>query len=317
LKRKITYGLLTILLIGGLYFVLRFAFGLFTPFNFWTAGQDIKNKKIQIAEIGEMPLNFEQKQKLANSYGFNFYLFGCNVSKDIINGTEYYNNKIIDHLESKFGACWWTKFQNKLDSIDNSVLKTADDKIKLHKLKKLFVVGDFDGDEKKDTIFQHNYSKLSKTEIDNSADPFQNEWNTVVNWFYYQNADLYLTLNKNNQDTLHFGTAQGLYCLINIGDNNADGKDEIALVIDYLDFSRVNSCKIYSLCKDKWKLLKQFGVHEDAFNFTTNKAPLFDNIKDYLEKQNDKWVYKDYSQVGYDKQENVGKMLSLKLNRCK
>ena len=119
LKRKITYGLLTILLFGGIYFGLRFAFGLFTPFNSWTAGQDIKNGKIQIAEIGEMPLNFQQKQKLANSYGFDFYLSGCDVTTDIINGTEYYNKAMVDHLESKYGIGWWTKFQSQLDSIDN------------------------------------------------------------------------------------------------------------------------------------------------------------------------------------------------------
>ena len=176
-------------------------------------------------------------------------------------------------------------------SVDNvTVPKTSDDKIKIHKLEKLFVIGDFDGDEKQDTVLQHNYSRLTKTEIEFSADPFQNEWGTVVKWFYDQDADLYLTINKNNQDTLRLGTAQGLYCLINIGDNNADGKDEIALVIDYLDFSRVNSCKTYSLCKDKWTLLKQFGVHEDAFNFTSDKAPLFDNIKAYLEYGNGKWL---------------------------
>ena len=119
MKRKITYGLLATLLIGGLYFGLRFGFGLFTPFNFWTAKQDIKNGKIQFVEIGEMPLNFVQKQELANSYGFNFYLFGCIVSTDIINGTEYYNKKMVSHLESKFGIGWWTKFQKQLDKIDN------------------------------------------------------------------------------------------------------------------------------------------------------------------------------------------------------
>lgn len=203
-------------------------------------------------------------------------------------------------------------------TVDNSsVPKTEDSKIKLHKLAKLFAVGDFDGDGKKDTIFQHNFSRLTRTEIDNSADPFQNEWDIVVKWFYDQDADLYLAINKNNHNTLHLGTTQGLYCLINIGDNNADGKDEIAFVIDYLDFSRVNSCKIYSLCKGKWALLKQFGVHEDSFNFTSDEAPAFDNIKDYLEKQNGKWVYKDYSQESYVKQEDVGKMLTLNLDRCK
>lgn len=108
---------MTILVLGGLYFGLRFAFGLFTPFNFWTAGQDIKNGKVQIVEIGEMPLNFEQKQNLATTYGFGFYLFGCNVTTDILNGTEYYNKKMFDHLESKYGVGLWTKFQSQLDSI--------------------------------------------------------------------------------------------------------------------------------------------------------------------------------------------------------
>jgi hypothetical protein len=203
-------------------------------------------------------------------------------------------------------------------AVDNSIAtKTTEDKIKLHKLNKLFVAGDFDGDKKQDTVFQHNYSRLTKAEIENSADPFQNEWDTVVKWFYDQNADLYLTINKSDQDTLRLGTAQGLYCLINIGDNNADGKDEIALVVDNLDFSTVNSCEIYSLCKGKWTLLKQFGVHENAFHFTSDKAPLFGNIKEFLEKQNGKWIYKDYSQDGYENQDYVGKMFALKLDSCR
>jgi hypothetical protein len=202
--------------------------------------------------------------------------------------------------------------------VDNSIVTMSNNhKIKLHELKKLFVVGDFNGDGQNDTLFEHNYSRLTRTEIVYSADPFQNEWDTVVKWFYDQDANLYLTINKSNQDTLNLGPAQGLYCLINIGDNNADGKEEIAIVIDYLDFSNVNTCKIYSLCKDKWTLLKQFGVHEDAFNFTSDKAPLFDNIKDYLEKRNDKWFYKDYSKDSYETKEEVGKMLNLKLDSCK
>lgn len=202
--------------------------------------------------------------------------------------------------------------------VDNTTdSKVNDNKIIFHKLEKRFVVGNFDGEGKQDTIFQHNYSRFTKTEIEYSADPFQNEWDTVVKWFYDQDANVYLTINKSNLDTLYLGTAQGLYCLINIGDNNADGKDEIAFVVDYLDFSRVNSCKIFSLCNDKWTLLKKFGVHEDAFNFTSDKAPIFNNIKDFLERQKGKWVYKDYLQDGYETQEEVGEMITLKLDGCK
>jgi len=201
---------------------------------------------------------------------------------------------------------------------DNSAVSaTADNKIKLHKLEKLFVTGDFDGDGKQDTILQHNFSRLTKAEIEYSADPFQNEWDTVVKWFYDQDPDLYLTITKRSTDTLRLGTAQGLYCLINVGDINADSKDEIALVVDYLDFSRVNSCKIYSLCKGKWTLLKEFGVHENSFDFTTEKTPIFESIKGHLEKQNGKWVYKAYSQVNSENQEDSGEMLTLKLDRCK
>lgn len=202
-------------------------------------------------------------------------------------------------------------------AVDNSTVpKTVDNKIGLHKLEKLFVVGDFDGDRKKDTIFQNNYSRLTKTEIKNSADPFQNEWDTVVKWFYDQDADLYLTLNKNNKGTLHLGTAQGLYCLINIGDNNADGKDEIALVIDKLDYSRVNTCKIFSLCNAKWTMLKEFDIYEESFDFSGNKPPIFREIKEFLENKNGQWYYVDYHQE-YEKQEDVGKMLKLKLDKCK
>jgi hypothetical protein len=206
---------------------------------------------------------------------------------------------------------------SRTEKTDVTISKSTNSKIKYHKLQKLFVVGDFEGKGKQDTIFQHNFSRLTKTEIEYAADPFQNEWETVIKWFYDHDADLYLTMNRNNQQALHLGTAQGLYCLINIGDNNADGRDEIALVIDYLDISSINSCKIYSLCKDKWTLLKQFKVHEEAFFFENNKALIFDNIKGYLEKQNNKWVFKDYLEDSDNQEKQAEKMKMLYLDKCR
>ena len=120
MRKKITYGLLTILLIGGLYLVLRFAFGLFTPLNYLSARHDIKNGKIQIVVLGEIFPTDKQKQSLANTYGFEFYFFGCSISTEIINGSKYYNQTMVDFLEKKYGSGWWTKFQTQLDSIDKS-----------------------------------------------------------------------------------------------------------------------------------------------------------------------------------------------------
>ena len=189
MKRKFTYGLLTILLFGGLFYGLCFAFGLFTPFNFWTARQDIKNGKIQIAEIGEMPLNFEQKQKLANSYGFDFYLFGCNVTTDVINGTEYYNKEMIDFLERKYGFGWWTKFQTQLDSIGNSKTRqiTTDDikgKWYLNRWTMYHTLSFSDStvfvDNHIDSVFYSNYSLKNDTLILQDNDLKTNYKNRII-----------------------------------------------------------------------------------------------------------------------------------------
>lgn len=185
------------------------------------------------------------------------------------------------------------------------------------KLEKLFVEGNFDGDKKVDTIYQHNFSNLQKKEIDFAPNPMKTDWDEVVKWFYHQEADVTLTLNKKNSEILHLGTAQGLYCLINIGDNNNDGKDEIAFVIDKLDDSRTNTCKIYTICKGKWQLLKEFGIREDAFDWEGETQPKFNSIKGYLEKQNNAWMYLDNNQNEYETADEVGKMKVLKLDKCK
>lgn len=200
---------------------------------------------------------------------------------------------------------------------DNPIAtETKGENIKLHPLKKLSVTGDFDGDGKPDTLLQHNYSLLAKAEIGYAADPFENDWDSVVNWFYDQDAEVYLARKNRVGDTLHLGIAQGLYCLLNLGDMNGDGKDEIAFVVDYLDYSRVNSCKIYAICNGKWTRLKEFDVHEEAFDFTSEGPPSFDNIPGFLERQNGKWVYQDYSQIMDDQMEMIGIMEPLILGPC-
>jgi hypothetical protein len=107
----------TIIVLGGLYFGLRFAFGLFTPFNSLTAQQDIANNKIKIIELGELPRNSKQMYKLAKSYGVEIYFYGCNVTPDIESGVKYYNQTVINYLDQKYTSNWWSEFQIQLDSL--------------------------------------------------------------------------------------------------------------------------------------------------------------------------------------------------------
>jgi hypothetical protein len=185
---------------------------------------------------------------------------------------------------------------------------------RFHKLKKLFVIGDFAGDGVRDTLVQHAFSKIHRTEIDSAPDPVYNEWDTVVRWFDKEQADVYAAFNKPNRDTLHLGSGQGLYCLINIGDNNADGKDEVALVVDQLDFSRVNRCGIYTLCKRRWAELNSFCINENAFDYVSDTVPTFCAIKGYLEKRKGKWYYLDYERAVADTVQE--EMNVLKVKRC-
>lgn len=196
---------------------------------------------------------------------------------------------------------------------DTTAIKQND----FHKLKKLFVTGDFDGDKKTDTVYQGNYSKLQNKEIDFAPSPFKVDWEEVVKWFYDQDSDITLTINKAKSDVLHLGTGQGLYCMINVGDTNKDGKDEVAFVVDECDYSNTNTCKIYGLCNGQWQLLLEFGIHEGAFDWPDGIQPKFTEIKEYLEKHNNVWMYKDYNQMEYDSPEEVGQMKVLKAANCR
>jgi len=177
--------------------------------------------------------------------------------------------------------------------------KKLTDSITYGYLNKLFITGDFNGKGKSDTIFQNIISKSRNIPIDSF--PY-NYWDLTCDFFNKMNSDIILTVSDKKSDTLHLGFGKGLYCLINIGDNNHDGKDEIACVINYCDESNLNSCKIYTLCNKKWIELFEFGIHEDAFmDNNRNTNHIFFNIPCFLEKINGHWLYSDYYKQEYTK----------------
>lgn len=203
----------------------------------------------------------------------------------------------------------------KSEDISSNV-KKADDGIILKKFDAPYLIGDFDGDKKIDTITQHIGSKYKKGDFDSIVDPSKNHWDIVTNWHFNRVTDLYLNLNRPEFENLHLGSSQGLYCLINIGDNNSDKKDEIALVVDHLDVSNSNTCKIFSICNGEWKVLKEFGINEESFNYSGKKPKLFSEIKNYLEYKDKNWLYKDYKLTEFTNADTIVQMEKLKLDKC-
>ncbi len=118
MKIKKSYLLLIILTLGILYFILRIFFGFFTPYNYFSAQKDIKNGQIQIISVGE-PYMPENEQLLAEKYDFKFKYVGCNVTNELLNGSNYYNAVVKEYLTDKFGKDFWNRFNSQLDSIQN------------------------------------------------------------------------------------------------------------------------------------------------------------------------------------------------------
>ncbi len=197
------------------------------------------------------------------------------------------------------------------------------DATKYHDPETLSITGDFNGDGTTETLIQdiEDSTGTTVTRIPNTPAEIEND--TAIDG-YYRYIEFVAKLNYRTRikssnianKPLYFGNSQGLYCLINVGNVNNNPGDEIALVIDYLDFDRSNSCKIYTLCNGTWKICFQYRVHEDAFSFIGDTAPLFKEIKDALEFRDGKWKYYDYMDMPYENIEDVGQMLPLKTKDC-
>lgn len=175
--------------------------------------------------------------------------------------------------------------------------------------KKYFVTGNFTGENKKDTISLHYFSGLQNKEIFERPD---RDWDVVQSWFSQQKGNMNLNINNPAYDTLDIGFGWGLYYLNNIGDINGDGKDEVAYTVNYLDYSQINSCQIYTFCNNKWTELKRFTILESAFDNFNNNSFDSTQIKDYFELKDGKWYYTDYN--GED---NGNIMVLLKVDKCK
>ncbi len=190
-------------------------------------------------------------------------------------------------------------------------------KIQYRKTNNLCIYGNFTVLGKIDTLCSFIYSAKDKIILDSIPDFSSCTYEDMENWIYDNEIVIYLSINNKGIDSLFLGAGMGLYCLLNLGDNNDDGFDEFCLVIDKPDFSRINDCMIYSICNNNWVLHKIFQIHEDAFDYKSESESLFNGIPQYLHFIDNQWYYKDYSTIDYDTEQEVGKMKKLILEKCR
>lgn len=153
------------------------------------------------------------------------------------------------------------------------------------------VTGHFDGDQRLDTVCQFLLSDSTGHQLVARPAPTLTDAEQITDWYLSHRATVALTLTRPASDTLRLGSGQGLYCLVNLGDINNDRQDELAFVVNYSDYSHLNSCKIASFCQGKWVVQQQFSVFEAAFE---EELPAQAAIRAFLEKRRGLWYYTDY-----------------------
>lgn len=173
--------------------------------------------------------------------------------------------------------------KNKTEPTLSKVENEIESQIKFDSLFKNVIIGDFDGDGRKDELNEILISGIDNKSIDSLP---HLEYDSLLSVIYKKNPILSLQSNSKNIPELILSKEPsfGLFWLKNEGDLNNDGSDEISIVINWADMSQCNSCKVYSLKKGKWNLYAQFDVRE----WQIERNPDFNG---FIQKNKKKGIY--------------------------
>lgn len=124
------------------------------------------------------------------------------------------------------------------------------------------ITGDFDGDGTNEKLTEHFFSGLTNKETnkfyENVAD-----YGVLVDLTYANQPISFVVSDNRKVDTLHIwsgGQLLGLSYLKNEGDLNGDGTHEVSYVVNWADWSNMNTCHIKTFKDAKWQDLYSFGV---------------------------------------------------------
>jgi|GEM_PF-607935 hypothetical protein len=210
------------------------------------------------------------------------YFFILLVIAGIIASCRHHGGKTNSATLAKGGKLGWlVQYHQSLDSIAirrydsiklSKINKARADSNKPYIPKKLvpvagyrFVItGDFNGDGKTDTLVEHYFNKLTGKETNKAFDSLE-DYDTLVSLTVHNDPYSFVLCSDKSIDTLNISDNPqllGLAWLHNEGDLDGDGGDEIGYVIDWADWSSVNTYHIASYKNGKWVDLFSFMIHD-------------------------------------------------------
>jgi hypothetical protein len=121
-----------------------------------------------------------------------------------------------------------------------------------------FLIGDFDGDLKQDTLKESFIDKETNKEtfkFIGSLDTNSNVVDSIHKFEFDRNVESFLSFNQNKIDL----DRNGLYFLSNIGDINNDGRDEIAVIKNHhLNYWSKKTCYFFTYKDNSWEIIYDF-----------------------------------------------------------
>ncbi len=127
---------------------------------------------------------------------------------------------------------------------------------------RFIVTGDFDGDGKQEKLIEHFFSATEKKETNKFYDSLD-DYGLLVDLTIKKEPISFVISDNKSIDTLNIssgGQLLGLSFLKNEGDLNGDGTDEISYVVNWADWSNLNTWHVMTYKNNKWRKLYSFPI---------------------------------------------------------
>jgi hypothetical protein len=124
------------------------------------------------------------------------------------------------------------------------------------------IIGDFDGDGKREKLKEHFYSKINNKESNKFYENLS-DYSQLVALTIKKEPFSFVKSDNSRVDTLRIysgGQHLGLSYLKNEGDLNGDGTDEVSYVINWADWSNLNTWHLVTYQNKKWTELYSFPI---------------------------------------------------------
>ncbi|HNL05921.1 MAG TPA: hypothetical protein PKH93_00025 [Chitinophagales bacterium] len=127
---------------------------------------------------------------------------------------------------------------------------------------RLAISGDFDGNGKTEQLLEHYWSQHTQKETNKFYEGLA-EYEQLVDLTIQKAPYSFLLSNNTAIDTLLISDKEqqlGVFYLKNEGDLNDDGTDEVGYVVNWADWSSINTYYIVSFATGKWHTLYEFPI---------------------------------------------------------